>query len=358
MRKFCFCAAVVLALGTALLCFFPVQSAKGVPGSPEFGYGVWLYLDGGQLDAALQQIPDLNPDWVAIEIPWSVYYPAEASTPDYTALDETMQILEQSPAAIMFSITRPPAWAVGAQGPDATKSTTFIRSLLERYPQQIEAVELFPAANTSSGWGAPPASQAYMNFYRNVAPQLVALNPALVVAMGGLTPLSPEQLASPTPATIDDLVYLQGLYDAGIAATPAVISVRLDANTGDAMTPPDGAERRYLRHYEEIRQVMLKNNHAGGKLWVTRLAFPDGKLRAEDQVYRDEQNQAIWLFKAFTQLRSQLYVGVTFLQSMNPAAAGNGAPEQALVLDANKKHPFYTVLRDMIVQNSASFAKK
>ena len=68
--------------------------------------------------------------------------------------------------------------------------------------------------------------------------------------------------------------------------------------------------------------------------------------------YRDINTQALWISQAYLQLRSQLYVGVAFLQSFNSGGEGTAAQVPSLIRAAGSYHPFYPVLREMIALNN------
>jgi hypothetical protein len=64
-----------------------------------------------------------------------------------------------------------------------------------------------------------------------------------------------------------------------------------------------------------------------------------------------QQKQADWLAQAFNQLRSQLYIGVAFLDRINPDAGQAGSI--SLITPTGDLHPAFRVLRDQIAQNAA-----
>lgn len=51
---------------------------------------------------------------------------------------------------------------------------------------------------------------------------------------------------------------------------------------------------------------------------------------------------------AYRQLRTQLYIGVTFGHSLNPAPGGSHGGSFSLIKPSGETHPFYSVLLEMI----------
>lgn len=66
--------------------------------------------------------------------------------------------------------------------------------------------------------------------------------------------------------------------------------------------------------------------------------------------------QMNWLSQAYIQTRSQLYVGVTIGQSLNPEPEGEAEGVSSLLRSMGGRHPFYSVLREMISLNNAGGA--
>jgi hypothetical protein len=56
--------------------------------------------------------------------------------------------------------------------------------------------------------------------------------------------------------------------------------------------------------------------------------------------------------QAYLQLRSQLYVGVPFLQSLNSGGEGTAAQVSSLIRAAGSYHSFYPVLSKIIALNN------
>jgi hypothetical protein len=123
---------------------------------------------------------------------------------------------------------------------------------------------------------------------------------------------------------------------------------------GEPSQAPDGIEHRILRHYEEVRQVMLDNGDAAGILWITSFTWNSGKNQLNDvSLMNNLEAQSEWLAQAYQQLRSQLYIGVAFLTSLNTRGGGGEYPNNVILnLSGTSEHPFYAVLKDLITQNN------
>lgn len=149
---------------------------------------------------------------------------------------------------------------------------------------------------------------------------------------------------------MDDVTFLQGLYAAGARTQMPVISMTAQILTGDPLLPPDPTEPRKLRHFEELRRVMVANNHTDGLLWITHLTWPQTGIQTADSIYQDRNNQAEWLSRAFQLTRAQLSIGGVFLNNLNAPRSGNFG---AMLLTAFAFHPFIKTFQTYIQENSA-----
>ena len=322
---------------------YPAQAGRGIPGSPEFGYGARLELDGLYLEDALELAADIQFDWLAVTVRWAALQP---DTPYAARLDTVMAFAARNRLSVLISLTQPPAAALSANGPDPAQTASLVQSLAQRYPGTLAAVELFPAANTHSGWGAEPNPQRYAQLYNHVLTQIQSAGLPLLLVGCGLQPLS----TSPSSGEMDDLAFLAGVYKAG--AFPPVISVLLNEVSVDLLAPPDSANHHVLRHYEAVRQVMVTYGQEKSILWITAFRASSVTIPLSESNFQDIARQKAWLYQACAQLRSQLYIGVVVYQSLNPADVASA--QHALVTSTPQYHPFASIFRELVSQNGGS----
>jgi hypothetical protein len=332
---------VVLVLAAP---FKSALAARGTPGSAEFGYGAHLNLTGPFAIDGIRLASNLQLDWLASDLSWQSIAP-KAGSVDWSRLDPIMQTAEHSQLAMFLSLVEPPDWALGPQGPDVAQTTQLVLALAQRYPKSLQAVELFPGANTRQGWGRQPDASAYLKVWNSVVASLQKVKSPIILVAAGLKPVPAN--SAPDEA-IDDLVFLQNLYNLGIRSSLNIISVQAAGLTGEPLQSPTKEQNHVLRHYEEVRQVMLKNKHESGLIWLTRLAPPSGQEAGSDPQVQDPENQSVWLAQAFNQVKSQLYIGVAFLKGVNPSGATQGI---SLLQPGGDYHPFYRTLRDLVSIN-------
>ena len=331
-----------------------VQSARGTPDSPDFGYGMVLDPDGGYALDSIQYAATISVDWLAVTFDWGKHWPDPSRQPDLASLDQVMALASQYKLSVMLKLVDAPGWAMSETGPSPERTAWFVVNLAQRYVAPLQAIEVYPGSNTVSGWGATPNAAAYFNLfnYTQACLKQAKLAGSVFLVAGGLTPLPAPQSS---PDDQDDQEFLTALYQLGAAQTMPVISLVLPDVTGDPLKIPQTDEHRVLRHYEEIRQVMVANQHSQGILWVTGFHWPSGKISPDDVSLRDNlasQNQ--WLIQAYRQLRSQLYLGVAFFDSLNPPGEAKASQigHISLVREGSTKHPFFSALMEIIAQNN------
>ena len=319
----------------------PVLAESGLPDSAEFGYGVRLDLSGYQINSSIAAAASLKINWLAVDFDWANVWPAKDDSPDLEPLNQTMLLAQQNHLSVMISITRPPAWVVSAEGPDPTMTIQVVKYLARTFPGVLLAIELFPGANTIQGWGTAPNPDAYLRLLQNATRALQSSGSSIIIVAAGLTPLPPN----PPAGDIDDLVFLDTLYNAGAQPWMPIISIRIPETTGDPMFTPTQDEKRCLRHFEEVRQVMLNHDHRQGLIWLTSFSWPSGNLRTSDAIYQNTGEQTRWLNQAYQILKAQLYLGVAFFTQINPPGPRTVSPNvTSLVHQDLSIHPALTNL--------------
>jgi hypothetical protein len=318
----------------------PVHAARGIPGSPEFGIGARLSPVTANTHRAISFATELKPDWLAVEVDWSSLSPEPGVEPDWSKLESTLDGAKIPSAAVMLSVTNPPGWALTSAGPDPSITADFISALAVRFGTTITAVELFPAPNTSAGWGASPNPSEYFTVFQAVKQQLAKHEIPLLLVSGGLE----TNPSADDPDAWNDLDYLAGLYTSGANTVMPVIGLRFSAVNGLPSAHPRKGGSTVLRHYEDVRRLMTANGHVSGILWITYLAFRSGTTSIE---------QTEWLSEAYPQIRAQLYIGTAFLQGINTCSGEfNQCSEVSLLSFTGAEHPFTPVLRGILARNT------
>jgi len=328
----------------------PVRAASGMPDSPEFGYGARLDIWGQEVELALKAAAGVGVEWIGVDFDWRRHWPDASDPVDLDRLDQVMSLAGAQKLNVLLSITNPPEWAKGAAGPDQNQTAGLVVMLAKRYPETLLAIELFPLANTARGWGASPDPQAYAAMLKSCQAALQSAGASTLPVAGGLSPV----LIGESSGDMDDVAFVSGLYQAGAADYMPILGLRLDPLGEDALdsggtqvsqTSPVLAS---LRRYEDIRQIMLQFNHQTGLIWITGFGLPE------------QSEQIRWLNQAYQLMKSQLYIGVAFIDRLNPpesfteASKSSTIPAQTLIttgVHGPTIHPALTAIGQIISLN-------
>ena len=317
-----------------------VQAAHGLPDSMRFGYGARLDPLGQQVSLALNTTASIGLDWIGVDFDWARLWLTRNDQPKLDALDVVISNARKNGVNVMLSITDPPGWALTRKGPKPEITAGLVSLLASRYRETVLAIEIFPEANTLRGWGAPPNPQAYASLLASSWEELRSIGSPAILVAGGLRHISAGQSGQ----DMDDLAFLNALYDSGASEQMPVVSLRLTNLSGRTIAAPDQNNPQVLRRYELIRQIMLKQNHNEGLIWITGFSWPDSDRSSPEE-------QSLWMSQAFQLMRSQLYIGVAFVERLNPPHQPVGSSNQYLIQNkgqATRLHPALYALAQLI----------
>ncbi|MBN2502165.1 MAG: hypothetical protein JXB38_15380 [Anaerolineales bacterium] len=305
----------------------------------ELNFGARLNLPSDYTALALQTATEIDLDWIAVDFDWDAFWPGKSQGIKYQFIDPIMEKAATNDIAVLISITNAPNWAMTETGPDPELTAELVTILTNRYGRQaLSAIELFPGANTVSGWGVSPNPGAYLALLKCSQASMRDANTQLTLVAGGLMPVS-----STEPRDWDDLAFLEALYENNAMTMLPVISLRLTNITHSANAVSGEYDAPVLRHYEDIRNLMLKHEHQTGKIWITGFSWPDDQPNDPDQ-------QAGWLAQAYDYMSAQLYIELCIFNSLNTAEAQSTGSPAFLVNADGALHPAAEIIRERIRQ--------
>jgi hypothetical protein len=148
----------------------------------------------------------------------------------------------------------------------------FVAAFVSRYRGIVDHVIIWNETNLSFEWGYRPVDPvAYTELLRTVYPLAKAANPDLVVLGGALAPtLEPPG----SPAGLNDLLYLERMYQAG--AAPFFDGLAAHAyglrSSPEADPAPDVLN---FRRVELLRQLMSEYDDAHKPIYITEAGWND-----------------------------------------------------------------------------------
>lgn len=278
--------------------------------------------------------------WVKIQVNWAFLQPDGPN--DFNA---RMQLFEQQVEAavrpgfnILLSIAKAPQWArsdLNESGPpdDPQVLADFITFMLgTKIGPAVRAIEVWNEPNLAREWrGTLPFSGAgYMRLFAPAYNAIRAYSSGITIVTAGLAPTSTQDGVS-----VDDRVYLQQMYDAGLGNyTDVVIGAHPygwgnppDARCCD-MSPERGWDDDphffFLDNLEAYRDILVNNGQADRQLWVTEFGWATWEgIPSEPpdiwMTYNTAADQANYAIRAFEIAQSLPYVGPMVLWNLNYA---------------------------------------
>ena len=312
-----------------------------------YGRGVSLSLQGQDPASLITTAISLNVDWVKLDIDWRSVQP-QAEVFDFGALDTVVFGLSDARIKLLLTLDNSPVWARTAQledGPpdDFAVFARFAGGLAARYKERVAAYQIWNEPNLRREWFSDvhvidPAS--YFDLFTQARDAIKAEAPAALVITAGLASTGFNDGVN----ALNDRLYLQSLYDLGIATAADGIAVHA---LGFA-NPPESkccqATEGVLTHFEnrsfyfrdtiEDYRLIAEANGDERPLWVTKFGWGSAEGTAQPNAdfiyltYTTALEQAEYVPAAFAVGQSLGYVGPMFLYNLNGCSIPDGRVEQ------------------------------
>jgi polysaccharide biosynthesis protein PslG len=265
--------------------------------------------------------------WVSYGIFWSDEEPSPGQYSWLSGANNVDNIADGAKNAnvnILIRISRTPAWArdsncsaVDTCPPaNAADFGTFAGALAARVRSRLNgqqvAYEIWNEPNTDFEWGGLcPDPVRYTGLLRAAYPRIKAVDSGATVAGGALTTVAEVRLSS---CHMDDLTFLQGMYNAGAAPYFDVLADHpygfISTPEADPITSQSGL---LFRRAERHHAYMVANGDGNKQIWATEMGWainpstegyncPAGDVQWY-QIY-NQQQQADYLVRAYQWAKS------------------------------------------------------
>lgn len=149
--------------------------------------GVWL--DEAHLKMSV--------NWVKMQVRWEDIEPEQGQY-EWRDLDVFLPAASERGIKVLISVVTAPAWAresginTERHGPPADPATYagFVRAILERYPDQVHAIEVWNEMNLDREWTSTRGISAanYVALLRTTYETVKQIDPGIIVVSGALSP--------------------------------------------------------------------------------------------------------------------------------------------------------------------------
>ncbi len=286
-----------LALRIALLFIFflAVEQPGGplvTPGPPQTvttnnskaGVHTRLTDEGApwKIQRNLQLVREMGAPWIVEFFPWA-YIEYGKNAFDWWHADQVIDHAQAQGLKVVARLGLVPAWA----RPDPRERETtfntidpehyadfgdFVYAFVDRYKDRLDHIIIWNEPNLTFEWGMRPVdAKAYVDLLKVAYRRAKEADPGIVVLAGALAPtLEPAG----SPSGLNDLTYLQQMYDAGAKDS----FDGLAAHAYGLQSPLDEApvkDRVNFRRVELLRDVMQRNGDGGKQVYITEAGWND-----------------------------------------------------------------------------------
>lgn len=323
-------ASCLLVMSSGLDSFLHRGVVYGLPqvrgGGLSLGMNVFLEKEPEQQNIlrSIEMLKAGGVTYVRQSFPWQDIEraPGTYRTPDgqdtWAKYDFIVEQLSKAGIRILARVDTIPQWARPAtdnfqrydKGPpqDFNNYANFVAVLAARYKSQIIHFQVWNEPNLDGEWGGKPISPAqYGLLLRYTSERVKAVNPNALIVTAGLAQTTEDGV---TTNNLNELDFIQGLYDAGAAPYFDILSV-MDYGLGHS--PEDrrvGPERTNFSRLLLARDVMVRNNDSQKPIWVSEygwISLPANWTgdRGSWGTSVDEDTQARWTIEGLNRMQRE-----------------------------------------------------
>jgi hypothetical protein len=231
-----------------------------------------------KIKRSLEMVREMGAPWVVEYFPWA-YVEQQPGRYNWTHADQVVSHASRQGLTVVARLGFVPQWPRPKDTSplylDEDRFADFGRfaaTFVKRYAGKVRHVIIWNEPNLALEWGyVPPDPAKYAAMLRTVYPLIKAANPDVRVLAGALAPT----LAPPgSESGMNDLTFLQAMYDAGAAPYFDMLAIHAYGWHFDADDPPD-PEVVNFRRTELLRSIMVRNGDEAKHAMITEGGWND-----------------------------------------------------------------------------------
>jgi hypothetical protein len=301
-------------------------TAGQVPGQaaeapPEVGMNVFLEqeVEPDKRQRSLDLLRAAGVTWIRQELPWEQIEPvAKGQTRDpnfngttWAKFDDIVDRSAATGMQVMLRLDTSPRWALPADAPDGLSPPVdfqdyfdFVGKVATRYRGRVAAYQIWNEPNLTSEWGhRPPDPAAYARLLRGASERIRAADPHAQVVMAALSPTLTQNADA-----LNELIYLQQLYDAGVRGSFDVMAVQAYGLRGGPDDPrmAEFTDVTFSRPVQ-VHAVLARNGDGDVPMWATEMGWNVNPAEFSVQQFGrvTPSLQARYTVRAFERAREQ-----------------------------------------------------
>jgi polysaccharide biosynthesis protein PslG len=260
-----------------------------------FGVNVFLNeeVDPAKRELTVKLASEAGFHWLRQEFPWQDIEisgkgdftdrrngPAKSAWDKY---DQIVALAEKYHMELIVRLSTPPSWsrARGEENgsfapPDNFNDYgDFVAAVVSRYKGRIKFYQIWNEPNIYPEWGNYPINpEQYTELLKIGATRARQTDPNVVIICGALASTIALQPAAPPPTGgLNDLIFLQRMYDAGAAPYFDIMAMQA---YGLWSGPTDRRMQPRVMNYgrpQYVRDLMVANGDANKPIWVSEMAW-------------------------------------------------------------------------------------
>ncbi len=181
--------------------------------------------DEGIQRAWMNDVADMNLNWYKQQTRWDEIEP-QRGVYDWSSLDLTLPIANEFGMNVVLSVVASPDWArepgvdLESEGPPANYQdfVNFLTLMLQRYPGQIHAIEVWNEPNIDREWMSNQGVSAanFVNLVRVASQAIKNVDPGIIVISGAPSPTGGFVDGAGVLRAMNDFDYVDQMIAAGV----------------------------------------------------------------------------------------------------------------------------------------------
>jgi hypothetical protein len=231
-----------------------------------------------KIKRTLEMVREMGAPWIVEYFPWAYLEPRKGVY-NWNHTDLVVQHANRQGLTVIARLGYVPEWA---RPKDSTPLYLgderfvdfgeFAAKFVERYAGEVDYVQIWNEPNLALEWGYEEADpKRYVEMLKVVYPLIKAANPDVQVLAGALAPTLAE---SGSEWGMNDLDYLQAMYDAGAADYFDALAIHAYGWHSDPDEPAD-PEAVNFRRSELLREIMIRNGDEDKPALITEGGWND-----------------------------------------------------------------------------------
>ncbi|MBI5666599.1 MAG: beta-galactosidase [Chloroflexi bacterium] len=235
-----------------------------------------------KIQRSLQLVREMGADTIVEFFPWAYAEPAPNQY-DWTSFDRIINHARNQGLHVIARMGLVPAWARDDKTGGSTtlnylpdKSfddfTAFVAAFAARYAGVVDHIIIWNEPNLSFEWGYREVDPAgYVRLLKAAYAPVHAANPNVVILAA---PLAPTLEPPGSPNGLNDVLYLEAMYQAGAAAYFDALAMHTYGFTDPPEAPP-APEALNFRRAELLRAVMERYDAPDKPVYITESGWND-----------------------------------------------------------------------------------